>query len=156
MRQDRVAAYRVVALSRMGLSAEAKAALAEAKTAYGDSDLLREVQAFVETGQANIFPIVSPDDDKRSTIKMALHDLVSLDPPAQAEILSSTAEPFDDYVIGRVREAGAALIGLVPQLRATIDRMNEDDLSAIVRGSFAGADFIHWLVCAGSVKGRLR
>jgi len=153
-RQDRVAAYRVIALSRAGRAVEARAALAEAKLTYGDSPLLRDVQAFVEIGTAVLAPVLILEDDKRAAIKSALHDLQNLPPPAQAEILSATREPFDDYVIDRVREAGAALVSLVPQLRESIDEMEEDDISAIIREVLqAQVTYLGWSVPDQSKRG---
>jgi hypothetical protein len=86
-RGDAVAGYRAVALTRVNRLSEAKAIVAEAKTLYGDTTLLRQAEAFIETGSTQNATIhVVLDDTLRHRIKMAIAQLKLFDPPAQAEL----------------------------------------------------------------------
>jgi hypothetical protein len=134
-RNDKVAAYRALALAQQGHVGEANAALAEAHDVFGDTPILRDVEVFLGAGVLPHGPTVALilDASTRQHIKVSLFDLMRLDPTAQAEILSPKPEPLDAVIIDVVRDASAALTGLMPMFPDAVEKQSEDDYSAVLR-----------------------
>lgn len=138
-RQDSVAAFRAVALARMGRIAEAKATVASAKAAHGDTPPLRQAAAFLESGAAESgSPIVDLGQDRREQIKSALQEFRLMDPATQADVLAAGGNPLAELLTEIVRAAGASLVGLVPMLPNASQEMEEDDYSSVLRELLQG------------------
>jgi len=129
-----LAAYSAVALSRMGRTAEANAALAHAEEMFGVTEVIKAARSKIDSGKAYLASanIISTDDRVQS-IKAALFDLKQMDSTQQANVLKSPPDSFDTLVIEVVREATASVVSLVPMMKNIIIDSCEDDLSAFIR-----------------------
>jgi hypothetical protein len=145
---DTIAAYKAVALSRMGQVHESLATLARAGRELGETAVLRSARAHIQSGKPFAASAsISSDDDPLSRIKKALGYLSQIDHIRQAEALRPPPEPFDAFVIGHVRSAAASVAALVPMMKGLEIDSCEDDLSAFIRELLAARlQFLAWSV----------
>jgi len=134
--QDNLAAYSAVALSRMGRTAEANAALAHAEEMFGVTEVIKAARSKIDSGKAYLASanIISTDDRVQS-IKAALFDLKQMDSMQQADVLKSPPDSFDILVIEAVREATASAVSLAPMMKkkGIVIDSNEDNFSGFIR-----------------------
>ncbi len=128
-RADRVAAYRAVALERLGRREEAQAALTESEAAYGDSEALQEARKHVDDGTPSRLPVARAQTfDRVPAVRDALDDLKQLDPSQQARAVRS--ESLAALLTQQVRGAAASVTALVPNLRHV--EVDEDDVTGFL------------------------
>jgi hypothetical protein len=139
------AAYRAVALARLGRISEATATLDEAEYTLGKPSVLDAARAHIVSGAPYLSaPAVSVLDSLLDNMGSAIARFRQLGAPDQSRILRRTADPLVDLLVDHVRAAGDALIELVPMLGK--DR-HEDDLSAVLQRILAARlDFLEWTV----------
>jgi hypothetical protein len=150
------AAYTAVALSRLGRTEEAVAALNAAEAAFGAADVLSGARAYLAKGAPFAgFANTSLDEDPVPQVKRALLALAQMDPVAQAQALNPYQDGFDRVVIDFVRGATGSLCGLVPMMKkVTIDE-SEDDLTAFLQRVLeAKVEFLGWTLSDQSRGGR--
>jgi tetratricopeptide (TPR) repeat protein len=154
-RQDRIAAYSAVALSRMGRDAEASEALGAAGVLFGESDALRSARAQVQReAPLDERATTSLTDDPVGPIKAALFALSQMDAMRQADVLSDSPGGFDGLVTGHVRSAAASVVALVPMMRDVQLDSCEDDLTALFQAILAARlEFFGWSLADQSKGG---
>jgi len=127
-------AYRSVALERTQQSRQARAILATAEEQFGKTPLLEAARNQITssmpfTGQVQI----ATDQDSVTWIRSALTELMRLDAGEQVRALSAKDGTIGDFLLGHVREAGAAVVGLVPIMRRLDMGSYEDDVTAVLK-----------------------
>ena len=128
---DRVAGYGAVALSRLGRTAEAKAAIADAEALHGSSHILELTKSFLGFPTAgSAVTDAASDDADHATLKNFWVDLANLEPSAQAKIMLSGGAGLEG--LQDVREASASILNLVPSSRIGRNE-HEDDTTDILR-----------------------
>lgn len=132
--KDNFAAYRAVALSRMGQTLEANAALAHAEQMFGPTEVIQNAKSQIESGTSSLASpnIISKDDQVQST-KAALFDLKQMDSMQQADVLKPPPDSFDTLVIEVVREATASVVSLIPMMKNIVIDSCEDNFSGFIR-----------------------
>jgi hypothetical protein len=147
-REERVAAYTAVALSRMARPEEAIAAIDRAVAAFGKTELLAAARAQIRGGVAfDARPTTTSVEDPLPSLRAALNQILVLDSVRQAALFESPPDPFDNMLINHVRSAAASVVGLVPMLKYVEVDSCEDDLSAMLLAILrARLEFIRWSV----------
>lgn len=152
---ERIQAYRAVALHRLGRTDEAIGLLNAASGTFGTTVSLDAARAQIRegapfTGSA----AVAPDDDPVIRIREAYSGLRRLDPIKQAQVLSEESDPLSAFLIGHVRGAAASVIALVSAMTfLSLDR-REDDINSLVRQLLLSRlDFLRWSVSDQSKGG---
>jgi tetratricopeptide (TPR) repeat protein len=151
---DAIAAYTAVALARAGHEAEAIAALDQAETHLGESQVLRAARAHIQAGKPfDQIPNTTSEDDPLPRIKQALWDLSRMDHVQQGEVFGSPPDAFFSFVLDQVRFAAASLTSLVPMMGAG-SAPREDDLNSAIRELLGSrVHFLHWAVPDQSLGG---
>jgi hypothetical protein len=153
--QDTIAAYKSVALSRMGRSPEALSTLDDTERVLGSTDVLRAAREYIGSGTPfDSVAVVSSVEDPLPRVKRAISELKQMDSTRQAEVLMPQPEPFDALVVEYVRSAAASVVALVPMMKnVTIDSC-EDDLTALIRELLvARLHFLGWSLADQSKAG---
>jgi len=154
-RQARIASYAAVALSRMGREEDALAALESAASVFGETDDLRAARAHVHRDAPlaeRATAVLTHDPFER--IKVALFDLIQLDPVGQGTVLHGAPGGFDEMVVNHVRSAAASVVALVPMMKDIQLDSCEDDLTALLQAVLASRlEFFGWSVADQSKGG---
>jgi hypothetical protein len=162
---DATAAYTAVALARAGRPAEAIAAVGQAETELGESEVLAAARAHIQANRP--FAAIhntTLEDDPLPRIKQALWDLYHV---RQAEAFGAPPDAFFSFVLDQVRFAAASLTSLVPMLRrahrggaedaGSAKAPREDDLNSAIRELLgARLHFLNWTVPDQSLGGLYR
>jgi hypothetical protein len=126
---DRIAAYSVVALARMGRDDEANAALAAGEAAHPNSAVLKAAREHLNLGMPGHFGVLSiSTDDPVAAIQSALYRLTQLNLGMQARVVSR--ETIEVHLTEEIRSAAAGVTSLVPNLREVT--LQEDDVTAVL------------------------
>ena len=151
---DGIAAYTAVALARAGHRAEAIAAVNQAETELGESEVLAAARVHIEANRPfAAIPNTALEDDPLPRIKQAFWDLSQMDHVRQAEVFSAPPDALLSFVLDQVRFAAASLTSLAPML-GTDRAPREDDLNSAVRELLgARLHFLNWTVPDQSLGG---
>ncbi|MHB8283339.1 MAG: hypothetical protein ACYDD1_01555 [Caulobacteraceae bacterium] len=146
--QDVAAAYRAIALARLGRRTEATAALDHAEHTVGRTPVVTAARAHIANGASFLaVPDVSVLDDLNTNIGSAIARFRSLNPTDQARALNPMADAFEALMVEQVRAAAGAVVSLVPMMKDTTIDTNEDDLSAFIQHILAArVHFLNWSV----------
>ena len=151
---DAIAAYTAVALARAGHRAEAIAAVDQAETELGESEVLAAARAHIQANRPfAAIPNTTLEDNPLPRIKEALWDLSRMDHVLQAGVFGTPPDAFLSFVLDQVRFAAASLTSLVPML-GTDRAPHEDDLNSAIRELLgARLHFLNWTVPDQSLGG---
>ena len=146
--QDTAAAYRAVALARLGRRSEATAALDAAEHTFGRTVVLTAARAHI----ANAAPFLSAPDvslyeDLVANVGSAIARFRNMSPQDQARVLQQQADPFEALLVDYVRSAAGAVVALAPMMKGVQIDAVEDDLSAFIQQLLtARVQFLGWSV----------
>jgi hypothetical protein len=146
--QDVAAAYRAIALARLGRRSEATAALDAAEHALGRTSALEAARAHIASGAPFLsVPDVSVYDDLVANVASAIARFRTMNPSDQARVLQQQADPFEGLLVDYVRAAADAVVSLVPMMKGVQIDAIEDDLSAFIQQLLsARVQFLGWSV----------
>jgi hypothetical protein len=145
---ERVQAYRAIALSRLGRQREAATVVTAAEECLGKTELLEAAWAQIKqgvpfSGSAGI----SSNDDPVVRVRQAYQELRALDPIQQTAVVGIGDDPFTTFVIDQVRGASASIVSLVSVMDVTKLDGCEDDVTAVIRELLLSRlDFLKWSV----------
>lgn len=153
--QDTAAAYRAVALARLGQRAEAVAALDTAEHSYGTTTVLVAAREHIASGIVfRSAPDVSFEDDVLRDIATAIAQFRTMHPSSQARVLNQNRDPFEALVVEHVRAAADSVVSLVPMMKGVQIDASEDDLTAFIHHLLAArVHFLGWSVADQSKGG---
>jgi hypothetical protein len=145
---ERVQAYRAIALSRLGRQREAVTVITAAEDSLGKTELLEAAWEQIRRGVPFAGSVgISPNDDPVIRIREAYQTIHALDPIQQTAVVSYGNDPFVAFVIEQVRGASASIVSLVPMMEVTKLDGCEDDITAVIRELLLSRlDFLRWSV----------
>ena len=145
--QDSSAAFNAIAFARMGRHHEAKAVLEAAVSSLGETAILEAARAHIANGAAFADSAsLATDDDSLRRIKLALFDLLRMDPSRQTQALEPSSDHFVGWVTKHIRAATGSLVTLAPILEK-IGVTSEDDLTSLVGALLQGRfEQVGWTV----------
>lgn len=146
--QDVAAAYRAIALARLGRQSEATAALDVAEHALGRTAVLAAARSHIASGSAFLsVPDISLHEDLVDNVASAIARFRTMNPADQARVLQRRADPFEALLVDYVRAAADAVVSLVPMMKGVQIDTIEDDLTAFVHHLLAArVQFLGWSV----------
>lgn len=132
--RETVAAYRAVALFRIGRTADAVSILDVAEREYGKTWALIAAREHI-LGKAPFAALVSvaTEDDLLPRIRAALLALPHLDPIRQVSAFSPDAASLESFLTGHIRAAGSSVVALVSTMKSTQLDSCEDDVTVLIR-----------------------
>lgn len=153
--QDSVAAYRAVALARLGRRSEATATLDEAEYALGSTPTLAAARSHIAIGAPFLsVPAVSVYDNLVSNVASAIARFRTMNPSDQAQVLQQRPDSLESLLVEHVRAATDALTTLVPMMTTIQIDDCEDDLNAVLQRVLAAQiQFLGWSVADQSKGG---
>ncbi|WP_407471292.1 hypothetical protein [Xanthomonas campestris] len=102
--QDVAAAYRAIALARLGRQTEATAALDVAEHALGRTAVLVAARSHIASGAAFLsVPDISLHEDLVDNVASAIARFRTMNPADQARVLQRRADPFEALLVDYVR-----------------------------------------------------
>ena len=145
---DTAAAYRAVALARLGRHSEATATLDMAEHSFGRLTVLTAARSHIASGSAFLaVPDVSVQDNLVDNVASAIARFRLMSPPDQARVLQRRDDPFEALLVEYVRAAADAVVSLVPMMKVTTIDKTEDDLTAFIEHLLAArVQFLGWSV----------
>ena len=145
---DTAAAYRAIALARLGRRSEATATLDAAEHSFSRTILLTAARSHIANGSAFLsVPDVSVHDDLVDNVASAIARFRLMSPPDQARVLQRQADPFEALLVEYVRAAADAVVSLRPMMKVTTIDKSEDDLTAFIEFLLAArVHFLGWAV----------
>jgi hypothetical protein len=145
---DTAAAYRAIALARLGRRSEATAALDAAEHTFGRTSLLAAARSHISSGAPFLsMPEVSVYEDLVDNIASAIARFRTMNPADQARVLQRQVNPFEALLIDYVRAAADAVVSLVPMMKGVQIDFIEDDLTAFIQHLLAARiHFLNWSV----------
>jgi len=146
--QDTAAAYRAIALARLGRRSEATAALDAAEHTFGRTSVLAAARSHIASGAPFLsVPDVSVYDDLVENVASAIARFRTMNPADQARVLQRQADPFEALLADYVRAAADAVVSLVPMMKGVQIDAIEDDLTAFIQHLLAArVQFLGWSV----------
>lgn len=146
--QDTAAAYRAIALARLGRQPEATATLDAAEHAIGRTAVLAAARSNIASGAPFLSaPEVSVYEDLIDNVASAIARFRTMNPADQARALQRKADSFEALLVDCVRAAGDAVVSLVPMMKGVQIDAIEDDLNAIIQQLLAARiQFLGWSV----------
>jgi hypothetical protein len=146
--QDTAAAYRALALSRLGRRVEATAALDAAEHSFGRTAVLAAARTHIASGAPFLTaPDVSIHDDLIENVASAIARFRTMNPSDQARVLQRQADPFEALLVEYVRAAADAVVSLIPMMKGVQIDAIEDDLTAFIQHLLAArVQFLGWSV----------
>jgi hypothetical protein len=153
--RDTAAAYRAIALARLGRRSEATATLDGAEYTFGSSPVLTAARSHIANGEHFLsFPDASVYESLVENVASAIARFRIMDPVTQAGVLQRQPDPFGALLIDYVRAAADALVSFVPLTKAFHTALNEDGLTAFIQRFLAArVDFLGWSVADQSRGG---
>lgn len=131
---DNGAAYRAIALSRLGRLLEAIGALDAAEYAFGRTAVLTAARTHIASGAPYLsVPDVSVRDELVKNVAAAIARFRSMGPDEQAKALHPQGDSFAALLLEHVRAATDAVVLLVPMMEVVEIDASEDDLTALVQ-----------------------
>lgn len=146
--QDVAAAYRAIALARLGRQSEATAALDVAEHTFGRTSVLAAARSHIVNGAPFLsVPEISVYEDLVDNVASAIARFRMMNPTDQARVLQRQADPFEALLVAYVRAAADAVVSLIPMMKGVqIDKV-EDDLTAFIQHLLAArVQFLGWAV----------
>jgi tetratricopeptide (TPR) repeat protein len=153
---EKMQAFRAVALYRIGRPAEAQSALKVMEQNFGKTELLDAAWAQINEGAPYTGSVgVSSDEDPVVQVREAYRKLHFLDPIEQASVVSVKSDPLASFLLDQIRGASASIVSLVSVLKmAKIDDC-EDDVTAVVgQLLLSRLAFLKWAVPDQSKGGK--
>jgi hypothetical protein len=146
--QDTAAAYRAIALARLGRREEATAALDAAERTFGRTPVLAGARSHIASAAPFLSaPEVSVYDDLVANVASAIARFRTMNPVDQARVLQRQADPFEALLVEYVRAAADAVVSLVPMTKVVQIDASEDDLTAFIQHLLAArVQFLGWSV----------
>ena len=146
--QDTAAAYRAIALARLGRRSEATAALDAAEYTFGRTPVLTAARSHIASGAPFLSaPDVSVYEDLVGNVASAIARFRTINPADQARVLQRQADPFEALLVDYVRAAADAVVSLVSMMKFIQIDATEDDLTAIIQHLLAARiQFLGWSV----------
>jgi hypothetical protein len=146
--QDTAAAYRAIALARLGRQPEATATLDAAEHAIGRTAVLAAARSNIASGAPFLSaPEVSVYEDLVDNVASAIARFRTMNPDDQARALQRKADPFEALLVDYVRAAADAVVSLVPMMKSVQIDAIEDDLNALIQQLLAARiQFLGWSV----------
>ncbi|MBU2849568.1 hypothetical protein [Acidithiobacillus ferrivorans] len=146
--QDTAAAYRAIALARLGRQPEATATLDAAEHAIGGTEVLAAARSNIASGAPFLSaPEVSVYEDLFDNVASAIARFRTMNPADQARALQRKADPFEALLVEYVRAAADAVVSLVPMMKSVQIDSIEDDLNALIQQLLAArVQFLGWSV----------
>jgi hypothetical protein len=143
---ERMQAYRAVALARLGRSEEAVTTLQATEDVLGKTELLEAAWAQIRHGAPFAGSAgVSSNDDPVARIREAYRDLHLLNPIQQAAVVSLDNDPLTAFVTEQVREAASSIVSLVRVMKQVKIDTYEDDVTAVIRELLLSRlNFLRW------------
>ena len=153
--QDTAAAYRAIALARLGRQPEATATLDAAEHTIGRTAVLAAARSNIASGAPFLSaPDVSIYDDLIDNVASAIARFRMMNPADQARALRREADPFEALLVDYVRAAADAAVSLVPMMENIRMDACEDDLNALIQKLLAARiQFLGWSVSDQSKGG---
>jgi hypothetical protein len=132
--QDTAAAYRAIALARLGRRSEATAALDAAEYTFGRTPVLTAARSHIASGAPFLSaPDVSVYEDLVGNVASAIARFRTMNPADQARVLQRQADPFEALLVDYVRAAADAVVSLVSMMKFIQIDATEDDLTAFIQ-----------------------
>ena len=146
--KDTAAAYRTIALARLGRLPEATAALDTAEITFGRTPVLTAARSHIASGAAFLsVPDVSVYEDLIKNVASAIARFRMMNPADQARVLQSQPDPFEALLVDYVRAAAGAIVSLVPMMKGVQIDAIEDDLTAFIQHLLAAhVQFLGWSI----------
>ena len=146
--QDTAAAYRAIALARLGRQSEATAALDVAEHATGRTEVLAAARSHIASGAPFLsVPDISLHEDLVKNVTAAISRFRLMNPTEQARVIQQGTDPFEALLVDYVRAAADAVVSLVPMMKGVQIDTIEDDLTAFVQHLLAArVQFLGWSV----------
>ena len=146
--QDTAAAYRAIALARLGRQSEATATLDAAEHAIGRTAVLAAARSSIASGAPFLSaPEVSVYEGLVDNVASAIARFRTMNPVDQARVLHRTTDPLEALLVDYVRAAAGAIVSLVPMMKDVKIDAIEDDLNAIIQQLLAAhIQFLGWSV----------
>lgn len=143
---ERVQAYRAVALSRLGRMPEAMTVLRAAEESLGKTELLEAAWVQIRGGTSFVGSVgISSNDDPVIRVREAYRALLVLNPIQQTAVVSIGDDPFTAFVVEQVRGAAASIVSLVPIMEVIKLDGCEDDVTMVIRELLLSRlDFLRW------------
>jgi hypothetical protein len=147
-RPDSAAAYRAIALARLGRRSEATAALDAAEYTLSRTLVLTAARSHIASGAPFLsVPDVSVYEDLVENVASAIARFRMMNPADQAQVLQRQADPFEALLVDYVRAAADAVVSLVPRMKGVEIDAIEDDLTAFIQHLLAArVQFLGWSV----------
>jgi hypothetical protein len=144
--QDAAAAYRAIALARLGRPEEATVTLDAAERTFGRTPVLAGARSHIATSAPFLSaPEVSVYDDLVDNVASAIARFRTMNPVDQARVLQRQADPFEALLVDYVRAAADAVVSLVPMMKGVQIDAIEDDLTAFIQHLLAARiQFLGW------------
>ena len=145
---DTAAAYRTIALARLGRRSEATAALDAAEHTFGRTWVLAAARSHIASGAPFLsVPDISVYDDLVENVASAIARFRTINPADQARVLQRQADPFEALLVDYVRAAADDVVSLVPMMKGVQIDAIEDDLTAFIQHLLAArVQFLGWSV----------
>lgn len=145
---DTAAAYRTIALARLGRRSEATAALDAAEHTFGRTWVLAAARSHIASGAPFLsVPDISVYDDLVENVASAIAQFRTMNPADQARVLQRQADPFEALLVDYVRAAADDVVSLVPMMKGVQIDAIEDDLTAFIQHLLAArVQFLGWSV----------
>lgn len=153
--QDTAAAFRAIALARLGRRSEATATLDAAEHSFGRTPVLTAARSHIASGAPFLsVPDVSLYEDLVANVASAIARFRTMNPVDQAKVLQRQADPFETLLVDYVRAAADAVVSLVPMMKGVQIDTIEDDLTAFIQHLLAArVQFLGWSVSDQSKGG---
>jgi len=144
--QDTAAAYRAIALARLGRQSEATAALDVAEHTFGRTPVLAAARSHIANGASFLsVPEVSVFENLVDNVASAIARFRTMNPDDQARVLQRQVDPFEALLVDYVRAAADAVVSLVPMMKGVRIDSIEDDLTAFIQHLLAARiQFLGW------------
>jgi hypothetical protein len=152
--RDTAAAYRALALARLGQVAEANSALDTAAHTYGMTPVIVAARAHIASGSGFLsVPDVNVADSLLSDVSLAIARFKTMSPFDQARVLDAQPDPFERLVVEHIRCAADSLLSLVAMV-PSMAAGAEDDVTALLHHFLvARVQFLGWSVWDQSRRG---
>ena len=146
--QGAAAAYRAIALARLGRREEATAALDAAERTFGRTPVLAAARSHIASAAPFLSaPEVSVCDVINQVVISAIARFRTMNPVDQARVLQRQADPFEALLVDYVRAAVDGVVSLVPMMKGVQIDAIEDDLTAFIQHLLAARiQFLGWSV----------
>lgn len=143
---ERIQAYRAVALHRLSRSEEAIGLLNAAKNIFGSTPMLDAAWDQIREGVPfKGSAAIATGDDPVVRVREAYLSLHLLDPIQQAQVLNIGRDPLSGFLIDHVRGAAASVMALVPAMNVIALDQREDDINLLIRQLLLSRlEFLRW------------